>query len=78
MGLVTDFELELNRRAKPRFATWHAIDLHNHTPASDDYGSPQKFCYANNSSGAVKEECSRWTDWHIPRLTFESVPFRPC
>jgi hypothetical protein len=41
-------------------------------------GSPQKFCYANNSSGDVNEECSRWTDWHIPRLTFECAPFRPC
>ena len=37
MGRVAEFEAELQRRVKPRFAAWHAIDLHNHTPASDDY-----------------------------------------
>jgi hypothetical protein len=37
MGRVAEFEAELLRRAKPQFATWHAIDRHNHTPASDDY-----------------------------------------
>lgn len=37
MGRVAEFEAELNRRAKPRFGAWHAIDLHNHTPASEDY-----------------------------------------
>lgn len=37
MGQVADFEAELNRRAKPRYGKWHAIDLHNHTPASEDY-----------------------------------------
>ena len=36
MGRVAEFEQELSRRVKSRFAT-HAIDLHNHTPASDDY-----------------------------------------
>jgi hypothetical protein len=36
MGRVAEFEHELSLRAKSRFATWHAIDLHNHTPASDD------------------------------------------
>ncbi len=37
MGRVAEFEAELSRRAQPRFGAWHAIDLHNHTPASDDY-----------------------------------------
>src|SRR5947207_91522 len=37
MGRITEFEAELSLRTKPRFATWHPIDLHNHTPASDDY-----------------------------------------
>jgi hypothetical protein len=37
MGIIADFETELHRRAKPQFATWHAIDLHNHTPTSGDY-----------------------------------------
>ncbi len=37
MGKVAQFEAELRRRAKPRFAAWHSIDLHNHTPASADY-----------------------------------------
>ena len=37
MGRVGEFEAQLKRRAKPHFAEWHAIDLHNHTPASDDY-----------------------------------------
>ncbi len=37
MGKVTDFEYELNKKAKPQYGKWHAIDLHNHTPASADY-----------------------------------------
>src|SRR5690349_13604883 len=37
MGRVAEFEAELNQRAKPRYGGWHAIDLHNHTPASPDY-----------------------------------------
>lgn len=37
MGRVAEFETELHRRAKPRFAEWHSVDLHNHTPTSDDY-----------------------------------------
>jgi AAA domain len=37
MGKVAEFDAELNRRAKPRYGKWHAIDLHNHTPASADY-----------------------------------------
>jgi hypothetical protein len=37
MGRVAEFEAELNRRAKPRYGKWHTIDLHNHTPLSDDY-----------------------------------------
>ena len=37
MGRVAEFEAALQQEAKPRFAAWHAIDLHNHTPASDDY-----------------------------------------
>lgn len=37
MGRVAEFEAELNKRAKPRYGKWHAIDLHNHTPLSPDY-----------------------------------------
>src|ERR1700719_4359536 len=37
MGRVAEFEQKLRHNAKPGFATWHAIDLHNHTPSSDDY-----------------------------------------
>jgi len=37
MGRVAEFEAELQRKAKPKFAYWHAIDLHNHTPDSEDY-----------------------------------------
>lgn len=37
MTRVTDFEAELRKRSAPRFATWHRIDLHNHTPSSFDY-----------------------------------------
>ena len=42
MGRVSEFEAELNRRAKPRYGEWHAIDLHNHTPTSDDYQYRQR------------------------------------
>jgi hypothetical protein len=37
MGLVADFEKELLRRAPRKFAQWHAVDLHNHSPSSFDY-----------------------------------------
>lgn len=37
MSKVAEFEKELKKRAKPQHGEWHAIDLHNHTPASPDY-----------------------------------------
>jgi hypothetical protein len=37
MGRVSEFENEMNKRCKPHHAIWHAVDLHNHSPASDDY-----------------------------------------
>lgn len=37
MGRVADFERELRRKSKPRLARWYKVDLHNHTPMSDDY-----------------------------------------
>jgi hypothetical protein len=37
MGVVAEFEKELFRRAPAKFAQWHAIDLHNHSPSSFDY-----------------------------------------
>lgn len=37
MEKVAEFEQQLRRNAEPQFATWHAIDLHNHTPSSEDY-----------------------------------------
>lgn len=37
MGLVDEFEKELSKRANAKFGEWHAIDLHNHTPQSEDY-----------------------------------------
>lgn len=37
MGEVADFEHQLLKQAGRRFAQWHQIDLHNHSPASFDY-----------------------------------------
>ena len=37
MGIVADFEKELFRKSPPQFGRWHAVDLHNHSPVSDDY-----------------------------------------
>lgn len=36
MPIVTEFEANLRRNALPA-ATWHKVDLHNHSPASHDY-----------------------------------------
>jgi predicted metal-dependent phosphoesterase TrpH len=36
MPIVADFTRELRRRATPS-AAWHKVDLHNHSPASDDF-----------------------------------------
>jgi len=36
MPIVADFAKELRRRSTP-CATWHKVDLHNHSPASDDF-----------------------------------------
>ncbi len=37
MGKVAEFENELKKRTKSRFGSWNRVDLHNHSPASDDY-----------------------------------------
>ncbi|QDV87354.1 AAA family ATPase [Stieleria magnilauensis] len=37
MAIIAEFERELYRKSPPTFATWHSIDLHNHSPASFDY-----------------------------------------
>jgi hypothetical protein len=37
MGFVQEFERELTKRANSQRASWHRIDLHNHTPTSFDY-----------------------------------------
>jgi len=41
MGHVNEFAAELARRTKNSFASWHKVDLHNHSPSSFDYeGDP--------------------------------------
>src|SRR5258705_13051464 len=45
MGEVADFEKRLFKQAGRHFAEWRQVDLHNHTPASFDYGRlrPQSY-----------------------------------
>lgn len=44
MGKISDFKIELEKRAESHFAVWHTIDLHNHTPDGDDYLYKQPDC----------------------------------
>lgn len=37
MTILKEFRTELKRRADRAYATWHSIDLHNHSPESFDY-----------------------------------------
>jgi len=37
MGRVAEFERELRQKAGSRLGSWHLVDLHNHSPASEDY-----------------------------------------
>ena len=35
--IVAEFEQELRRRSKSPYGRWHAVDLHNHSPADHDF-----------------------------------------
>ena len=35
--IVAEFEQELRRRSKSLYGRWHAVDLHNHSPADHDF-----------------------------------------
>ena len=37
MSAIEQFENELCQRSEPSFGRWHAVDLHNHSPASHDF-----------------------------------------
>ena len=37
MTVVSEFEIQLKKKAGSSFAKWHKIDLHNHSPNSYDY-----------------------------------------
>lgn len=39
MTKVSEFEIQLENKAKSQFAKWHKVDLHNHSPNSYDYQS---------------------------------------
>lgn len=54
MGQIQDFESELLRRSAKKFAQWHAIDLHNHTPASPDY-----LAQGTDAAGQTAEQIRR-------------------
>ena len=62
MGIVGDFEKELRRKSKARFATWHAIDLHNHSPTSMDY--------KGETEGAAKRTAERINQTDISVVMF--------
>jgi energy-coupling factor transporter ATP-binding protein EcfA2 len=80
MGRINDFEQELGRQAKSRCATWHAIDLHNHTPASEDYEYHQADCAeklaqqirAQNLSAVMFTDHNRLPDSELVRRVTDS------
>lgn len=37
MGAVDDFRVQLMAKSNAAYATWHKVDLHNHSPSSFDY-----------------------------------------
>ena len=38
MPAIQEFEASLHRSSKARYGQWRTVDLHNHSPASHDYG----------------------------------------
>lgn len=51
MTIVTDFQDQLSTRRKTAFASWHRVDLHNHSPASFDY--------LGNKATAIEDTAAR-------------------
>lgn len=37
MSIIADFEQKLSSQSGPSFGQWYAVDLHNHSPASNDF-----------------------------------------
>jgi AAA domain len=63
MGIVADFEQNLRRRARATYASWHRVDLHNHSPTSRDYRGD------HDSAASRTAEQIRATDLSIVMFT---------
>ena len=62
MPIVTDFQSELNKRGKASYASWHMVDLHNHSPTSFDY--------EGNKETAIEDTAKKINDTCISIVMF--------
>jgi hypothetical protein len=58
MGVVSDFEKELLQKSPAKFASWHAIDLHNHSPSSRDYRGEAAKSVELSAEAIIKSDLS--------------------
>ena len=73
MSAVTDFELELKKRSEGCYATWHRVDLHNHSPSSHDYKGDRAQATAKTAERIRETDLSilMFTDhWKLPAKEF--------
>jgi len=73
MGMVADFEKELNHKAPQNFARWHRVDLHNHSPSSFDYRGNKQTALEGSAEQILKSGVSvvMFTDHEkLPDATF--------
>jgi hypothetical protein len=47
MSIVDEFQKQLSAKSRHLYASWHKVDLHNHSPSSFDY--------SGNKATAVKD-----------------------
>lgn len=62
MSVVDDFHSQLMTRSKNAFASWHKVDLHNHSPSSFDY--------AGNVPTAARESAEQITKTGLSIVMF--------
>jgi DNA repair ATPase RecN len=81
MGKVAEFERELKQRSRPRLGSWHKVDMHNHTPASDDYKYRQPDTPDRLAEQILKMDLAvvMFTDHgRLPELTFVDAIEKRC
>lgn len=62
MSVVKDFESKLRQHSFEAYATWHKVDLHNHSPASHDY--------KGDKGSAIQETAKQLQDKNISVAMF--------